>query len=74
MRRRRFEIDLGRFLRIGQQWRCRADDTVWTVAQIHRLDCEVELRRDGQRRELVTFEQLRTDWKWIATPAQLAAA
>lgn len=73
MRRRRFEIDLGRLLRPGQQWRCRDDDTVWTVAQIHRLDCQAELRRDGHRR-LVTFEQLRNDWKWIATDQQEAAA
>jgi hypothetical protein len=73
MRRRRFEIDLGRLLRLGQQWRRRDDKTVWRVAQVHRLDCVAEMRRhDG--RVLVTFDQLRTDWKWIATPPRYEEA
>lgn len=64
-RRTRFEIQLGRLLKIDQQWRRRDDRTVWTVAQIHRLDCVVDLRRDGTR-ILISFDALRRDWKWIA--------
>jgi hypothetical protein len=73
VRRRRFEIDLGRLLCPGQLWLENTADRVWAVSQIHRLDCEVELRCGSDRR-LVRFEQLRAEWQQITNPRLKEAA
>jgi hypothetical protein len=65
MRRSRVEMQLGRFLHIGQQWRRRADNSVWTVKMSHPRDCVVDLRC-GDERQCVSFTRLRAEWIWMA--------
>jgi hypothetical protein len=65
-RRSREVQRLGRFLRIGQEWRRRADRSVWTVRQIHRADGEVRLVNAHGDRTTASIEDLRTGWLWIA--------
>lgn len=66
-RRSPVEMKLGRFLQIGQTWRCRADRRCWRVRQIHRRDCVADLEDDDGRRTSIPFEDLRHNWTWIAS-------
>lgn len=63
MRRSRRDIELGRALRIGQEWAKRGDLVVWRVRQVHRVDCTVEMIANAHRRVTVPFTELRKNWE-----------
>lgn len=74
MRRSRKDINLGRVIQVGQTWRCRTSGELWTVAQVHRFDCDAVMHQGGYqtRRITVLFEDLRKDWDRLV-PAEVAA-
>lgn len=61
MRRSRLDVALGRQLAVSQTIPHRATGEVWEVAQVHRGDCHVELRRAGAR-QCIRFQQLRAEY------------
>lgn len=71
-RRSRRDMQLGRFLAVGQRWRSRDDGSVWIVRQVHRQDCRVDLvwavAPGGNVRARISlrFDVLASDFKWIA--------
>lgn len=71
MRRSRLDIRLGQRLHVGMELRRRKDSTVWQIQQLHRYDCQADLRMDGQR-ITVPFSDLREGWDIVA-PVQEAA-
>lgn len=73
MRRTPTDMRLGRFLCILQVYRHKQTGQRWTVKQIHRADCQVELEHDDGHRVCITFAQLRDDYNWIApAPERIA--
>lgn len=63
MRRSRREVELGRLLRIGQDWAKCGDLIVWRVRQVHRLDCMVELIADAHHVVRISFGELLRNWE-----------
>jgi hypothetical protein len=45
--RTRLEMRIGAILRVGQEWALKGELDVWTVKQVHRIDCSVVLERPG---------------------------
>lgn len=61
-RRSKREMRMGEILAIGQEWAPAGELRVWTVRQVHRLDCQVVLESDADRKP-VSFDDLRKYWE-----------
>jgi hypothetical protein len=70
--RSRLDIRFGRALLMGQEWLRRSDETVWLVRQVHRVDCDAVLERDGER-ITVTFADMRGGWARVHALGEAAA-
>lgn len=70
--RSRLDTALGRRLTVGQRLRRRTDSSLWTIRQLHRYDCQADLRHQDGRKITVTFRELREQWERVV-PLQEAA-
>lgn len=64
MRRSRLDVRFGRHAAIGHRYRRRDDGEVWTITQVYRADCAAMIR-SGDATRLVTFNELRSTFRWI---------
>lgn len=74
MRRSRADIALARKLRIGDRFEDQSWGDIWTVRQVHRADCTVELEREGRRRELTIARLRGRHWRPAVDAIQEIAA
>lgn len=74
MRRSTLDIRLGRALTIGWEFRHRSTGRLATVSQIHRADCQVELRDRRGARTCIPFAHLREQWDRIVPVIEEAKA
>ncbi len=65
MRRSPRDMQLLRFVQIGQEWSRRGDRSRWVIEQIYRVDGMVLLARlDARERRAVLIPDLRAGWLW----------
>lgn len=60
-RRSKRDLELGRVLEPGQLWLCVDSGVIWRVTQVHRQDCDVDLRHAGARAS-IPFSSLRAGY------------